>query len=139
MKRWIGFDEPGSGWTSLAVSCGGILGLLLGVSLFAAGIPGSCRDSGGACLYLAGVYLSPLAAIGLIVYIVVAPFLFIAGWRIGIRNSESSDSDHHNHVLSLVPDGRTVAKVGLVIAALLVLAVLGAVIVFLSGLRDRIV
>jgi hypothetical protein len=139
LKRWIGFDEPGSGWTSLAFSCGGILALLLGVNLFAAGIPGSCRDPGGACLYLAGFYLSPLAAIGLIVYIVVAPFLFIAGWRIGIRNSESSDSDHHNHVISLVPDGRTLGKIGLVIAALLVLAAVGAVIVFLSGLGDRIV
>ena len=55
LKKWIGFDEPASGWTSLALSSAGILALGLGVTLFTRGIPGSCRGSDGACLYLAGV------------------------------------------------------------------------------------
>jgi len=139
LKKWIGFDEPASGWTSLALSSAGILALGLGVTLFTRGIPGSCRGSDGACLYLAGVYLSPVAAIGLIVFIVLAPFLFITGWRIGSRYTESSDSDHSHHVISLVPDGRTLGMIGLVTAALLVLAAAGLSIVFLLGLRGRIV
>jgi hypothetical protein len=107
--------------------------------LFTAGMPGPCQDSQGSCVYLAGAYISPLAGIGLFVYIALAPLLFITGWRIGGRNSESSDSVHHRHVISLVPDGRTLGKIGLVVAALLVLAAVSLVVVFLSGLRGRIV
>jgi hypothetical protein len=134
LKRWIGFDEPGSGWTSLALSCGGILALVLGVSLFSAGIPGSCSYGGGGCLYLAGAYLDPLSYIGLLVYTILAPFLFIAGWRIGGRNSESSHSDHNLHVISLVPDGRMLGQIGLVIAALTVLSAVGLWIVVGYGM-----
>lgn len=162
MRTWIGFDEPRSGWTSLALSCGAILALVLGLILLGAGplyVQNRwCAPDGTCYVPQFPPPVDPRVYVGLVV-LLLAPCLSVAGWRLGNRHDESTGSTADRgwtamksvnstpeevartrgvHTLSLAPDGRTVGKVGIILSILLVLAALG-IYLFLREVFNHIV
>jgi hypothetical protein len=131
LRILIGFDEPRSGWTSLALSCSAILALVLGLILLGAGpfyVQNRwCAPDGTCYVPQFPPPIDPHIYVGLGV-LLSAPCLSVAGWRLGNRHDESEEVARTRgvHSLSLVPDGRTVGKLGIILSILVVLAALGA-------------
>jgi len=72
--------------------------------------------------------------IGLVI-LLLAPCLSIAGWTLGNRHWDSTASTDDPrrlgmHTISLVPDGRTVGKLGVVLSIALVLLAAGIYLFF---------
>lgn len=99
VRAWIGVRPPVSGWLSLVVSFGGILAVVL--ALVTAAALNSDRSVPVGVAVLA-------AALG----------LSVAGWGIGNRHHESAEpstEEARDSFIALVPDGRTVGKVGVLL------------------------
>jgi hypothetical protein len=148
LRNWIGFDEPRSGWVSLALSSAAILALVLGILVLA--VPDyfqnrHCTADGTCYLLPPPVDSRIFLSIGLVI-LFLAPCLSVAGWRLGNRHWDSTDSTddpgwtvmksrgprpeevargRRVHMISLAPDGRTLGKLGVVISILLVLVAVG--------------
>jgi hypothetical protein len=153
LRNWIGFDEPRSGWASLALSSAAILALVLGILVLTGADYAQNRHctAGGTC-YVIPPPIDPRVYIYIgLAILLSAPCLAIAGWRLGNRHYESTDPTDDPgwtamnargsgpdevarrrgvHTISLVPDGRTVGKLGLVLSILLVLLAVGIYLFF---------
>jgi len=148
LRNWIGFDEPRSGWASLALSSAAILALVLGILVLTGADYAQNRycTADGTC-YVIPPPIDPRVYIYIgLVILLLAPCLSVAGRRLGNRHYESTDSTDDPgwtamnarrsrpdevaprrgvHTISLVPDGRTVGKLGVVLSILLVLVAVG--------------
>ncbi len=153
MKTRIDAEHSATGGIGLALSCGGILLFVVAAVVLWVGAnrppQGNCTNdaSGSTCYYAQSPSPpDPLVLIG-VLGLVTAPFLSVVGWTVGngsygieARPSESRrtrpDRAPLGRAVSWVCagpsrgswkiDGPSVGKAGLILMALLVLAVLGA-------------